>query len=609
MAAVTVAGLAALGVVVYGQQAGRDDRNITTGSVDFVVVSRDGTPVTDLKVEELTLRIGGQPRPIRSLQYIKLGGEITTNRAAATAAAVEAATKPAANTPPPYFTNTAAASDIPRVIIIVVDDESMPIGQEHKLRTALTNFVRDLPASDRVGIVTVPHGGVKSPPTTDRVRLAQVISEISPISPIEPEICRTRSTLQVLENTLNLLTRGVEQPVTVAILSAALTGPSRQEAAQKPSALTGGGGVSAQAGGCYLRTDDFVDVGNAAAGTRAQVYVIHPDYNPNPVQEGIENLRSQTGAPLFHLDSSAEPGLYRMARETSGYYVATFDTEPTERAGKPVPSQVRTTRQNVEVRVRPYVTVGRAAIPATSGATTVATSAFEMVRSGKAYRDFQLRATTATTKNADGTVNVLVMFEPAAGGAIMTASAALFDEKDRAIAVWPAPDKMEMEKAVLSGPGPYTIGLIVMPGEYRLRIGVIDSTGRQGLIDDRISATLESAGTLKLGGLLLGQNSASGFVPKMLFAKESSAMAFLEVYGGTEGAGVGAVVEIANTANGPAIHRERGVFGATAEDGRYTVSAMLPIGALKPGDYVVRAIVGATDQPQGRVIRTLRKLQ
>lgn len=610
VACVAAVCLAALGAGVYAaQQAGRDDRSISTGSVDFVVVQKDGTPVTDLKPEEITLRIGGKPRPVRSLQYIKLGGgEITANRAAATAAAVDAVTKPVDNTPPPYFTNAGSVSDIPRVIIIVVDDESMPIGQEHKLRAALNNFVRDLPASDRVGIVTVPHGGVKAAPTIDRERLRQVINEISPITPIQPDICRTRTTLQTLENTLNLLTRGVEQPVTVAILSASLTGPSRVEQAQKPSAATGAGGVSAQAGACFLRSEDFVDVGTAAATNRAQVYFIHPDYNPSPVQEGVENVRSQTGAPLFHLSSSAEPGLYRMARETSGYYVATFDTEPEERSAKPLSSQVRTTRQNVEVRDRPYVTLGRAAIPATSATTTVMT-AFEMVRSGKAYRDLQLRATTATTLNADGSLTVLVFFEPSSGGQIMTAAASLIDEKDRGVAYWPRPDDLESEKKVLSGPGPYAVGLIVAPGEYRLRIAAIDSTGRQGLIDDRITARIEQAGSLKLGGMMIGQNLGTGFVPKMVFQKESSAMAVLEMYGGTEGAAVGAIFEIANSANGPAFHRTNGVISATADEGRYTVAATIPVGGIKPGDYVVRAIVGVANEPQGRVVKTFRKVQ
>ena len=41
--------------------------------------------------------------------------------------------------------------------------------------------------------------------------------------------------------------------------------------------------------------------------------------------------------------------------------------------------------------------------------------------------------------------------------------------------------------------------------------------------------------------------------------------------------------------------------------GRYVGKGALPIGALPPGDYVVRAMIGVDDHPMTRVIRTLRK--
>ncbi len=66
--------------------------------------------------------------------------------------------------------------------------------------------------------------------------------------------------------------------------------------------------------------------------------------------------------------------------------------------------------------------------------------------------------------------------------------------------------------------------------------------------------------------------------------------------------------EIARTANGPALVTLPGAFAATNEPDKFLVTAALPVGALPPGDYVVRATVGAQDQPAGRVVRTLRKV-
>jgi hypothetical protein len=470
----------------------------------------------------------------------------------------------------------------------------MPIGQEQKLRSALSDFVRDLPPADNVAIVTVPHGGIKVGLTTDRDQLRRAIANISPMSPIEPPICRTRTTLRTLEGTLDQLARSSKQPVIVAFLSASLMGQSRMEEAPRANR----GALSPQGGSCYLQTDDFVRVGATLAASRAHLYIIHPDYSHEPVLEGIENLRGQTGAPMFHLTSSGEPGLYRMARETSAYYVATFDTDPEERDGKAQPASIRTTRRGAEVRGRPYVVISRAATPAL-GVTV--TTAFDMVRSGRQYRDLPLRATASSFRNPNGTLNVIGWFEPIDPSVkIMTAAAALIDDNGKGVAYWQGEaDKMTS--------WPTAIGLTVAPGRYRMRIAAIDSTGRLGLIDDRIEAELPKAGPFQISGLALGVPDGDGFTPRLRFSTESAAVAYLELYGAGEGARVGALFEVARTTNGPALSTVKGTFTPTTNDGKFGITAVIPLAPLAPGDYVVRAIVGGSGQPAARVIRTLRK--
>ena len=602
----TAAGIAtlALGVMAAGQQAGSDTRAGAVGSVDFVVVTRDGQPITDLKPEEVTLRVGNKNRVVSSLQYVKVAEAMVgaATPGAAPGAAVAAA-KP--DLPLAFFTNIATTGDTPRSFVVVVDDESMPIGQEPRLRTSLTNFVRDLPATDSVALITVPHGGLKVNLTTDRERLYKAIGELTAIKPFDEPSCRTRTTLATLETTLGQLARPSDQPVIVAFLSANLVGASTVEASARPT--IGGGGVSAQGGSCYMNNDDFVRVGAALAVARAQFYVIHPDYSTSPVQDGIEHLRGQTGAPLFHLVSNTEPGLYRMARETVGYYVATFDTDPEERTGKALPAQIRTTRKEAEMRGRPYAVVGRtgAAVQTPAAVTPAATSTYDMVRSGKMFRELPLRATATSFRRADGIVNVGVLFEPVEPSVtIVSATAALIDESGKGIDYWNG--EGDQLKA-----SPTAVGLTVPPGNYRLRIAAIDSKGRTGVVDDRLVAEIGKVGPLQLSGLVLGVSAAgggSGFTPRLQFSNEATAVAYVELYGVGEGAEVGAVFEIARTANGPALERFRGEFAATNEDGKFGVTAKIPIAALAAGDYVVRAMVGAAGQPSIRVIRTLKKV-
>jgi hypothetical protein len=600
--AAIVAGVAVAGFTWAARPAarqGQESRATQTVAFDFVVVKKDGQPVTDIRPEEVTLRIDNRNRLIKSLQYVPLSAGMG-GVASATAAGAAAIT-------PPFATNLMPTASAPRSIVIIVDDESMPIGQEITLRAALNRFVRSLPPADPVALVTVPHGGIKVGLTTDRDRLARGISAISPIVSIVSAACQTKDTLSTLETTLGLLTRNSDQPVAVAFLSAALTGQSQQERIQRPT--VGGGGVSDQAGGCHIVADNFVRVGQAVAAAKAQLYVIHPDYTPAPALEGIESLRSETGAPLFHLTSSGEPGLTRMARETAGYYLGTFETQPDELTGKPHPSSVKVSRPDVDVRDKRYIIVGRtaaAASPTASTSTPTITTAFDMVRSGRAFRDLPLRATAAPSRNAKdpAAVDMVGWFEPIDPSVkVMTAAAALIDENGTAQAYWESTPNQALTT------WPVAIGLTARPGTYRLRVAAIDANGRTGLIDDTVVAEIRPAGPLHLSGLVLGLSRAGGFAPRLQFSSEAAAIAYFELYGTvTDDLKVSAVFEVSRTTDGPAMMSVSATAAATHEDGKLGLTGAIPVGALAPGDYVVRAVVTVAGQGSGRILRTLRKI-
>jgi VWFA-related protein len=581
---------AAAGITFHSaaaQQAVRTQGESQVAAMDFVVVGRDGTPVTDLKAAEVTLRIDGRPRPIKSLEFVRysnvgLGGS---------------GSPPA----PPFATNTVV--ETPRAILLVVDDESMPIGQEQRLREALIAFIDHIPASDRVAIVTVPHGGIKVDLTSDRDRLRRGIAEISPMTPVQDPACQARTMLGTLRSTFQTLAKVATQPVVVAFFSSRLGGSTGLERSATPSALSGAGGLSIAGGACRITNEDFEQVGDAAAEARAQVYVVHPDYNPTPATDGIQNLRGVTGAPLLHLTGAGnEPGLNRLARETVGYYVATFDTEPGERTGAVHQSNVRVERRDVEVRYRPNVLVGRTA--ATTVAEPVAgySTAFEVVRSGRPFRDVGLRAASTPTRGEDNAINVVTIFEPVDPSAkIASAAAALFDATGKAVAYWTGEAK---DLTTF----PAAIGMTAPKGRYRLRVGVIDQAGRYGVVDDVVNAELMPAGPLQLGGISFGVSRGSGFQHRLQITTEPSILAMAEFYGGgPAGTPIRAVFEVAETTDGPALFRVPGAISGTAEEGRFSIAGTITVGILPPGDYVIRAIVEVKDQPGGRVVRTVRK--
>ena len=98
-------------------------------------------------------------------------------------------------------------------------------------------------------------------------------------------------------------------------------------------------------------------------------------------------------------------------------------------------------------------------------------------------------------------------------------------------------------------------------------------------------------------------------MPRLLFSTEPVAIAYLEMYGGTPGVRISAIVEVAQSADGPALLTTPLAIEATSEDGRYLATGAVAIGALPPGDFIVRAIVGIEGQAAGQVTRTLRKVK
>ena len=116
---------------------------------------------------------------------------------------------------------------------------------------------------------------------------------------------------------------------------------------------------------------------------------------------------------------------------------------------------------------------------------------------------------------------------------------------------------------------------------------------------------LTPAGPLKISSLLLG-TSAGGFKPALAFSNEPAALASIEIYG-KPGSSLPLRLELAASADGPALQQAQPAGSGTKEADRFLVSGTFQIGGLAPGDYVVRAIVGPPDS-EGRVVRTLRKI-
>ena len=559
-------------------------------TVTFAAVSADSRPIEDLRSEEVAVRVDGRVRTIKSLQLIRL----ETIRAAGAALSA------------PFGTNT--TDDSGRFVVLAIDEDSFRPGGEDALRAAVDAFIARLGDADRISLVTLPYGGVRVPPTTEHVRVRTALSTLSgrgtKAETGSEFACRTRDTLDAL--TRHLETLGPrESPALVVLITGGLAPPRRDAP------------VTMAPGRCELPLDAFREAGAAAGRARAQLYVIPPKEiletgtvqreniagagftgSDNPM-EGIEQLLATTGGRLFSLGTPETGGFDRVLNESGAYYIATIDAQRSDRGARGHQLEVHVSRRGVDVRAPRAVAF---APLATSGPKPGSPSPREMISSRAVFRDLPLRAAAFTSgEEADGRIRAIVLAEPADTAAkLSSVIAAVFDRDGKPAGSWVA-QAQDLEHAPVVG------AMFAPAGNYRLRVAALDGNGRSGTADYDVTLGVARSGPLKVSALLLGLSRGGTFAPRLQFASEPVAIGYLEMSGAPAGAGVSATLELADEPNGPARVTVPLTIASTGPE-RYVAKGALPIGALPPGDYVVRAVVGLEGHPPTRVERTLRKI-
>jgi hypothetical protein len=367
-----------------------------------------------------------------------------------------------------------------------------------------------------------------------------------------------------------------------------------------------------QIGVCELSVDHFQHLGTAAAEARTEFYLVQPEPDPaasgggestalfggnvNP-RVGLENVAGVTGGQILHLTSGGDSILSRIARETSAHYLMTFDVDPADRNVPNHRLEVKTSRPEVAVRARPFVIMPKGDTAKGEAAKT----ARETLRDARSYRDLPLRSTALLSRTADQKLTVVALVEPLDPGAKLTSVVAGLYAGSRLLSEW-----VSKPEDLVALPG--KAGLVAAPGTYRLRVAASDTAGHLGVVDSSLTAELTSAGSWTLSSLVLGVPSPTGsFVARLSFSNEPVAIAYFELYGGRTNMPIGASIELAASVNGPAIAAATPKWGGTTEADRFSGTAQIPIADLPAGDYVIRAIVGLDGQPEGRVLRALRK--
>lgn len=568
-------------------------------TVDFAAVEADGTPVTDLQSSEVEVRINDRVRIVRSLRRVA-----TAPEPARRSLGEGGPNAPGAviRVPPPYGTNDSVA--VGRSFVLVVDQESFGAEYDKLLRNAVEGLLAQLTPADRTMVVALPFGGVKvrltSEPARIRLAMAGVSGQGSRNETGSELACRTRRFLESLDGFLqDQADRGT--PLTLVLFTAGLAAPRRDA----PMALA--------PGMCELLVNDFRRITVSASAVRANFYVLQPadigmsgsawratiggvgDRGSDNPLEGIEHLAGVTGGARLPLDAAGTGSLLRVARESSAHYLAELEPVSGEVFGRSRSLAVRVVRRGVTVRARPEITFAES----TPRAGTTRLAVTDLLASTEAFTDLRLRIGGFTVRDADGRLRVGVVVEPADPAASLASVGAILIEGDgRVAARWFGRDASER---------PLLGAMAAPPGTYRLRVAAIDTAGRPGAAEEVVEADLTRVGPLSLGSLMLGVSRDDGTKPQLEFGSEPTAIASFDIYGGGSGLRLSATLEVARDLDGPALVALPLAL-ARADEGRVVATGAAPVGALPPGDYVVRGIIRLEDGTTGRVVRTLRKV-
>jgi VWFA-related protein len=553
--------------------------------IDFRALTEEGQPVTDLKPDELTLKVNGKPRQIQSLGIFHTAAADPSPGGSAL--------------PPPYATNAVGRNG--RVIHVLVDDDSIAPGREAQVREAMRLLASEMAPGDQLGVLTT-QGQLNFRPSSDLDRVQRAVNTLvgrSGVTESDSEAqCRTTRVLSALGSML-ALTGGT--PTTIVVFSAGLTPPAQKIIDMtKRSAPTSAQVSAATNDVCPVRPEDFENTGMLAAAARADLYLFHVTegmVNRSTTQDaGFESLAGVTGAEFVRLTSSPQAGVSRLLRETASYYTAAFEPDASERNGGTFRVELKTTRDKVKVRTRPSVDIGKEVVRA-------AVSPKDMLRTQTPYSDLPLRAAGHTSRTAGSDdVKIVALFEaldPAI--AIKEASIGLFDEKNTLKKQWTAQPADLARRPVMAA-------LAAAPGTYRVRVAALDAAGRAGTTDYELKVEVPRADPLKLSTLVLGtQQQGGGFVPRLDFGTEPVAIGLLEIYGVPKGGTVTVDLDVVSTPEGTALATAQTTVNPGSADDMRVAFGGFSIASLPAGDYLMRAVVSLDGKPVGKVVRTLRK--
>ena len=605
--------------------------------VDVSVVDRDGRPISNLTGQDFTLSVDGRPRRIASAQFISIASTAET----APPRAVE------------YSSNAGAAGG--RLIMLVVDADNIGIGRGKTAFEAARRFLGTLNRADRVALVVLPGVGPQVEFTTNhalvqsmlakvagrgtdelapkRVGLAEALAlqgnDRAAVREIVARECGADPAPTLIESCLQRI-HGEAAQLLLSVRDRsrnsliALRGIfDRMDSGNTPKTI-----VLLSEGMLFDRDlTDISWVGARASSAHIILYVLQLDTSEidasaqrlsssrtadrTMLKHGLDQLAAQARGDVFRIFGDADFAFQRLGRELSGYYLLSFEPEPGDRDGKAHKIKIDVRRSNVSLRARREFNVGPPAavtaddmvrealntpILAADIPLKLATYTFQDPGSGKLKIILAAEIDRSLNPQESITLGYVMLNDMGQPGA---------SRLERNVA---AP--IDAQRRVQQWVG----AAVAPPGQYTVKVAVVDQSGRRGSVERTITARLNGFGQLHATDLLLADNTPqnAGDAPPPVAADLTGdeLHAYLELLSEAPEQLTNATVtiEVAHSESGNAIDRAPARLHAAEMTGwrRRIVEAALPIGLLPPGEYVARAVIAVGERRVGQVVRPFR---
>jgi len=630
---VATVALLARAPILAQDQPPRFTATVDVTSLDVTVVDDHGVPIKTLAPADFLVRIDGTARKVITAEWVPL--------------AAPASDAPAVTMPEGFSTNENSTSG--RLIVIAVDEPNIRFGGAQAIARAANAFIDRLSPSDRVAVAGFGTGAPATVFTADRQRVKLAISRMvgqkqagqlatlgylisstealamergdpNTIAQVVARECQSvgradplcadnvRMQAQVMADDLNR-----EGDQTITGLRELLRGLRRIEG---PKAL-----VLISEGFAMADPTTVTELGALAAAARTSVYAlrlegqifsvtdgrapIDPMGDRTTLGQGLETLAAVTRGALFSVNGTGAAIFQQIESELSGYYLLGVEYDPRDGDGKPHPIRVEVPRKGAIVRSRrqllntpaddriarsPHEAVASAlASPLLVSALPLRVASFALQGPETGRVQLLIHADIGTDYATSKVTSLAYVITDAAGRSVESRA---FDA--RLLPVVPG----------VPSPLQYTAGASLPPGEYTLKLAVVEGE-RVGSVEHTVHAALaDASAATKLSELMVGGPVESGELLQPTIGYE---VAFGGVHGYVEAYGAGADAlsveyEIAKDADSPAIV-DVDVPPHPAGPDRVIFSKVINVQQLPPGRYLLRAVF-STD---GRSVKTLAR--